>query len=77
MNETTKRKKFLELAEKRVNNAVRALRVIGNLANKRNYDYSPDYTKQIFRALESEIKELKKKFTSEGTRVGDEFKFKL
>ena len=31
--------KFVELAEKRVNKTIKDLRLIGNLANKANYDY--------------------------------------
>ena len=33
------RGKFVELAEKRVNKSIKDLRLIGNLANKTNYDY--------------------------------------
>ena len=41
-------KKFLELAETRVNKVLEGMRLIGNLSNKRNYDYTDDQIKKIF-----------------------------
>ena len=43
-------KKFLELAETRVNKVLEGMRLIGNLSNKRNYDYTDDQIKKIFLA---------------------------
>ena len=40
-------KKFLELAETRVNKVLEGMRLIGNLSNKRNYDYTDDQIKKI------------------------------
>ena len=39
--------KFVELAEKRVNKTIKDLRLIGNLANKTNYDYENIDVKKI------------------------------
>ena len=33
-----KKERFITIAEKRVNNALRTINAIGNLSNKRNYE---------------------------------------
>lgn len=68
--------KFEELAEKRVSETLKKLQLIGNLANKNNYDYTELHVKQIIDTLESEIKILKNKFTEESKPRKAEFKFK-
>ena len=69
------RDKFVELAQKRVTRAIKDLRLIGNLANKSNYNYTEDDVKKITNTLESEIKNLKKRF--ESLSVDDSISFKL
>ena len=66
--------KFLELAETRVNRVLEGMRLIGNLSNKRNYDYTDDQIKKIFSALDDQLKDLKNKFKSENK---SNTKFKL
>ena len=69
-----KRAKFVELANNRVNRAIKDLRLIGNLANKSSYDYTEDEAKKIIRALQREVDSIKARF-GEGGPVGDaEFK---
>ena len=53
------RQKFIELAEKRVNRAIKNLRLIGNLSNRSNYTYTDEEAEIIIRTLEGEIKALK------------------
>jgi len=67
-------KKFLELAETRVNKVLEGMRLIGNLSNKRNYDYTDDQIKKIFLALDEQHKDIKNKFKSENK---SNTKFKL
>lgn len=57
--------KFERLAEKRVNEAIKKLRLIGNLSNKNNYEYTEKHVKRVLEALESEVKFLKMKFKGE------------
>ena len=38
------------------------MQLIGNLANRNNYDYTEKHVKQIIETLESELKMLKSKF---------------
>ena len=56
--------KFKRLANTRVNNALRHLKLIGNLANKQNYDFNKEDSDKIIIALEGELKSLKSKFNS-------------
>lgn len=70
-----KREKFVELAEKRVNNAIKQLQLIGNLSNTGNYEFSESDYQKIFRAIDSEVREMKRKFAEAGT--GSRGKFSL
>lgn len=69
-----KRKKFIDLAEARVNRAIKDIRLIGNLANKNSYDYSEDDAKEIFRALQKELDAAKSRFTGNGKTGEDSFR---
>ena len=70
----TKREKFVRLVEARTNKIIDMLRLLGNCANKANYDYTDEDVQKIFTTLEKEMKISKSKFTS--MTVEDE-KFKL
>ena len=77
MSEKSKRvEKFEELAEKRVNDVVKKLRLIGNLSNRSNYEYTEEHVKQIFNALKKELKDSESRFLSGPEITGDGFKFK-
>jgi len=54
--------KFKELAEKRIENALKQIQLIGNLSNKYSYDYSEEDVNKILYAIDSEIMILKAKF---------------
>ena len=70
------RAKFVELANARVARAVKDLRLIGNLSNRRNYDYTEEEAKLILRTLETEINVLKTKFRAQ-QQIDDKKLFKL
>ena len=57
-----RQKKFKQLAEKRVSRVIKDLKLISNLSNKSNYDYSESEANKIIYAIESEFKILKMKF---------------
>lgn len=61
---SVKREKFVLLAEKRVNRAMKDIRLIANLSNKNNYAYSEKDINKIVMTLEQEIKMLKMKFSA-------------
>jgi len=69
----TNREKFVRLAENRVNNAIKTLRLIGNLSNQSNYSYKQEDVDLIFKALEAELKNAKSRFTSGKTKENDLF----
>jgi hypothetical protein len=54
--------KFKKLAEKRTNNALKTIKLIGNLANPSHYDYTDEQVKKIMDALSAEVAATKKKF---------------
>ncbi|NLD50967.1 MAG: hypothetical protein GX660_27810 [Clostridiaceae bacterium] len=71
-----KRLKFERLAEKRVTDTIKKMRLVGNLANKNNYDYTDVHVKQIIDALENELRLLKIRFKEGTTSENCTFEFK-
>lgn len=69
----TKREKFVRLAEARTNKIIDMLRLLGNCANKSNYDYSDADIQKIFTAIEKELKNTKLKYAV-GDTEDDRFK---
>ena len=62
MKMTEREIKFKKLAEKRVNNAIKQLKLVGNLSNKSNYNYTDEQAKKIIKVLSLELNELKMRF---------------
>ena len=60
----TKSEKFVELANKRVNKTIKDIQLIGNLANKQNYDFTEQQARQIIKALQQELDDVKQSFMS-------------
>ena len=56
------REKFVQLATKRVNNALKNIGLIGNLSNRNNYKYTEEDTMQIFKILRKEIDDAERRF---------------
>ena len=69
-----KRAKFIELAESRVNRAIKDLRLIGNLSNKAAYAFGEDDVKKIFRALQKELDVARSRFSNDATGQNDIFR---
>lgn len=61
-----KRQNFVRLAENRTRNAIRAIRVIGKLSNKKAYQYDETDVQKIFRALTKEVEALRARMTHIG-----------
>jgi hypothetical protein len=59
--------RFKRLAEKRVNRAMKDLRLVGNLANRNNYDYTSDQVAKIISALTRELRDLRGKFENKAS----------
>lgn len=56
--------RFKRIATYRTNEVLDKLRLLGNLSNKANYDYTDDEVNRIFSAIESQLKITKTKFHS-------------
>lgn len=69
-----KREKFVRLATKRVEVTIYKLRLIGNLSDKRYYEYSQEDVKQIISALNKELRLIKSKFQNSNSQKETEFK---
>ncbi len=59
-----KKAKFVELANKRVNRAIKDLELVANLANRRNYDFDDEQARKIVKALQYHVDALKQSFLS-------------
>lgn len=69
-----RREKFVELAENRTKNAIRAIRVIGKLGNKNAYEFDDTDVQKIVRALAREIESLKARMSTTGPKESVDFK---
>lgn len=68
----TRGEKFKRLATYRTNLIIDKLRVLGNLSNKSNYEYSNNDIRKIFAAIDSQVRFVKAKF-----KLNSENKFQL
>ena len=68
----TRNQKFKRLAEQRVNTILDKMRLLGQLANRNNYEYSDRQVEAIFRALQRDLNATKLKFR-EGTNEQKRF----
>jgi ribosomal protein L7/L12 len=71
---TAKREKFVELAQKRTINAIKAIRVIGKLGNKNAYQFDDNDVKEITKALNKEVDALKARMSTTGGKESVDFK---
>jgi hypothetical protein len=69
-----KRRKFVKLAEGRVQAALSAIRKIGNLANRRSYEFDDADVKKIMKALREAVGDTEKRFDPAGGPGGKSFK---
>lgn len=69
----TKHEKFRELAERRTNKALDAIRLIGNLSNRQTYRYEDDEVRKIVKALKDAVSDVESRFSKQSGR-GGEFK---
>lgn len=60
----TKRDKFVRLAENRTETVLHGIRLLGNLANTSNYEYTEEDVNKIVKALKTAVSDLEHTFTS-------------
>jgi SLT domain-containing protein len=68
-----KREKFVELAQNRTKNAIKAIRVIAKLGNKNAYEFTESDVNKIAKALTREIELMKTRMSSNGGKESVEF----
>ena len=67
---------FKKLAEKRVNRAILCMKLIGNLSNKRVYDWNHEQAEKIFETLQQVLDDNRSKFKIAASKT-NEGEFKL
>lgn len=68
-----KREKFVELAQARTKNAIKAIRIIGKLGNKNAYEFTEADVKKIATALNREVDSMKARMSSSGGKETVDF----
>jgi len=71
--DSEKRTNFVRLAEGRTQIALDAIRKLGNLSNRRAYEFSDADIRKISKALKEALSDLEKRFGS-STEPSDSFK---
>ena len=61
----------------RVTNAIKQIRLIGNLSNKSNYSYNDKQVKKIVSALSLELNQLKVRFKIEMEKMVKNLKYRI
>lgn len=69
----SKRDKFIRLAEARTNKIIDMLQLLGNCSNSNVYDYTQQDVDKIFSAIETEMREAKKKFNKVESKKSSRF----
>lgn len=61
---SSKRERFLKVAEARTNVILEKIRILGNCANRNLYEYTDEEVNKIFRVIQEKLNEVKIKFKS-------------
>lgn len=62
MPDESRNERFRRLAGTRGDRLIREISLLGNLANRKNYDYTPEEVDALFRPIEAELKEVRALF---------------
>jgi len=71
-NETDRESKsdrFIRVAERRTGKVLTDLRLLGQCANRRTYEYSPDQIHKIFREIRRSLGAVEKRFEETGVKA--------
>lgn len=71
---SAKREKFVELAEARVNRAIKDLQLIGNLSNRSAYEFTDADIRKMFSAIQKAMESAKARFSRDGDAGSGEFR---
>jgi len=68
--------RFTRLAQARTTNVLRSIRILSNLSNRSNYEYTPEQVSKIFRAIRDQLDIAERKFEAGAHKtVNEEFVF--
>ena len=67
-SQESRRARFLRLATKRTNFILQKIRILGNCANKSQYDYSEEEVNKIFTAIEEALRDAKARFSTKKSK---------
>lgn len=62
-SEETRSDRFKRIAEKRTNDIIRRIQLLGNCSNRSSYDYTEQQVNRIFNAVEKELKAARSRFS--------------
>ncbi len=62
MSNETKNDRFKRLAKQRGDRVLKDIRLLGNLSNRNNYEYTEQDVKKLFSILDDELRTAKSKF---------------
>lgn len=62
MSTESKNERFRRLASSRGDRLIREIALLGNLSNRKNYDYSPEEVEALFEPIERELLEVRALF---------------
>ena len=65
----TKEGRFVRVAERRVKTILKELELLGNCANKHNYNYSEEQVMHMKKALEATMQETMSQFSLERSKT--------
>ena len=65
----SKSDRFIRVAERRTGKVLTDLRLLGQCANRRTYDYSPDQVRKIFREIRRTLAVVEKRFDETGVKT--------
>lgn len=69
----TKRDKFVRLATARTNKIIDMIQLLGNCSNTSQYEYSQKDVDKIFKAIQVELDEAKKRYSKQDSEKGNKF----
>jgi hypothetical protein len=72
-----KQERFTRLAEARVNNVLRSIRILGNLSNTSNYWYDDQQVQRIFDEVRDQLQVVEQKFRIGSRRKDERRQFKF
>ena len=71
----TPRERFLEVAKRRTNSVIKGMKLLKQCSNPRDYEYSTDEYKKIFRAIKQALREAEMEFQNKGKSNDNQFNF--